>query len=78
MHCTECGTSLRRQERKSFLQQRIYPIFGFYPWYCPVCRKVTMLRKRYMRKRRRKQEFVAGRAIDPVRRSRQQTPAEPE
>jgi hypothetical protein len=52
MHCGECGNPLRRLARQGFLQIRVYPIFGFYPWECPICRDTIMIRKQYIRKRR--------------------------
>lgn len=52
MLCKQCGSSMRRLARTGFLQQRVYPIFGFYPWECPVCRKPIMLKKQYRRKMR--------------------------
>jgi hypothetical protein len=52
MHCRECGSNLRRLARKGFLQLKVYPFFGYYPWECPVCRKTLMVRKQYLRKTR--------------------------
>jgi len=56
MHCKECGNALRRLARRGFLQIRVFPIFGFYPWECPICRDTIMIRKQYVRKRRGLQE----------------------
>jgi hypothetical protein len=54
--CPHCGTTrVRRVERKGFMQNRIYPMFGLYPWYCRECRTYSMLRRRYRRKSNRKQ-----------------------
>jgi uncharacterized C2H2 Zn-finger protein len=50
MQCNECGTKMRRLARRGFMQVKFYPIFGFYPWECPICRKITMERKQYQRK----------------------------
>ena len=52
MHCKECGNPLRRMARKGFLQLKVYPRFGYYPWECPICRVTIMIRKQYIRKRR--------------------------
>jgi len=52
MHCKVCGTSMRRVARDGFVQQHILPLFGFYPWQCPMCRSVSMYRKKNKRKRR--------------------------
>jgi hypothetical protein len=38
------------------MQERVYSRFGYYPWECPICRKPTMVRKQYMRKKRTVQE----------------------
>lgn len=37
---------MRRRARIGFLQNRIFPLFGYYPWECLVCRKTRMLRMR--------------------------------
>ena len=56
IECAHCHrTGLRRIERVGFLQTRIYPRFGLYPWECPFCRKITLLKVRG-RKKRLKQE----------------------
>jgi hypothetical protein len=52
MRCTKCGNNLRRVPRKGFLQTKLYPIFGFYPWECAICRYVVLKKKQYMRKSR--------------------------
>jgi len=46
MHCTKCGTEMRRVVRETFLQRKVYPLFGFYPWECPLCREPILYRKR--------------------------------
>ena len=60
MDCTKCGVSLRRVARKGFLQQKVYTLFGYYPWECPVCRALIMRRKQHQRKKRHVQENGAG------------------
>jgi hypothetical protein len=42
---------MRRLMRESFLQKRFFPLFGFFPWECPICRKPVLLRKRFLRRR---------------------------
>jgi hypothetical protein len=37
---------MRRRARTGFLQTKIYPLFGFYPWECFSCRATKMLRSR--------------------------------
>lgn len=54
--CPACGsTRVHRVERKGFMQLRIYPLFGLYPWYCRECRTYSLIRRRYRRKSNRKQ-----------------------
>lgn len=58
--CPQCGGDRpRRLERKGFLQTRIYPLFGYYPWMCMDCKAVFLARKRYRRKSKRKEEYVS-------------------
>jgi hypothetical protein len=59
MYCKKCGTSMRRLSRRGFLQEKIYSLFGYYPWECPLCRKPVMLKKQYQRRTRRTQENSA-------------------
>jgi hypothetical protein len=59
MHCKNCGAPLRRLARKGFLQLKVYPVFGLYPWECPLCRKELMVKKQYVRKRRSVQQHGA-------------------
>ena len=58
--CPECGSDHpRRLERKGFLQMKIYPIFGYYPWTCGACKTTFMMRKRQRRKSKRTEEYVS-------------------
>jgi hypothetical protein len=53
--CPNCGGSHpRRLERKGFLQERVYPLFGYYPWVCGACKSTFLMRKRYRRKSKEK------------------------
>jgi len=52
MHCVTCGCEMRRLMRESFLQRRVYPHFGYYPWECPLCRELTLYKVRHLKKRR--------------------------
>ena len=54
MYCKKCGTELRRMSRDGFLQKRVYPLLGLFPWECPVCRTPVLLRKRYLRRKKSK------------------------
>src|SRR6185437_12162456 len=45
--CPTCGQhALFRCQRKGFLQTRLYPVFGLYPWSCTCCRRACLLRLR--------------------------------
>ena len=45
--CKNCGSDrVFRVYRKGFMQERIYPHFGYYPWLCRDCGDHVMLRKR--------------------------------
>jgi hypothetical protein len=47
MICRICGDpSSHRCKRHGFLQKRIYPIFGLYPWECLTCGTVILYRAR--------------------------------
>jgi len=49
--CPTCGDAImRRLQRKIFLERVIYPLFGYFPWECPVCRKSRLLRTRHRRR----------------------------
>jgi hypothetical protein len=49
--CPHCGYDrTRRVERKGFMQNYIYPMFGYFPWYCRECRQHFLLRERNRRK----------------------------
>jgi hypothetical protein len=50
--CRICGSNrVFRLYREGLLQERFFPIFGFYPWHCKACSASMMLRKRGKRKR---------------------------
>lgn len=47
VRCPRCGDrALYRTERRGFLQMKLLPIFGIFPWNCVSCRKSTLLRLR--------------------------------
>jgi len=39
-------------KRVGFLQNRVYSIFGFYPWKCPECKTRYLLRARGSRRKK--------------------------
>ena len=49
MKCRSCGASnaLRRETRKSFAQKKLFPLFGFFPWECAICRKVRLYHQEF-------------------------------
>jgi hypothetical protein len=52
VYCRYCGSDhVYRLYREGFLQEKIYPLFGFYPWRCKVCSAMMMLHRRRIRKR---------------------------
>jgi hypothetical protein len=58
--CPECGGDhTRRLERKGFLQTKVFAQFGYYPWLCIGCKKEFLARKRYRRKSKNKEEYIA-------------------
>src|SRR5579863_371262 len=44
--CAHCGERMRRLGRKGFLQSKLFPVFGFYPWECLACRSKRLMRSR--------------------------------
>jgi len=47
VQCKHCGNGrIFRLFREGYLQERIYPIFGYYPWKCKTCGRSMMLRFR--------------------------------
>lgn len=54
LECPRCGgNDLKRVKRAGFVQERVYPIFGYYPWKCTKCLGNVLLKKRGQAKRRR-------------------------
>jgi hypothetical protein len=46
MACPRCAIKVRRTQRRGLLQKHVLPLFGFFPWECPVCREPIFFRKR--------------------------------
>ncbi|HEY0784886.1 MAG TPA: hypothetical protein VGD62_03385, partial [Acidobacteriaceae bacterium] len=45
--CPQCeAIELRRNGRVGFLQRKVYPRFGYFPWECGQCRQIFMLKQR--------------------------------
>ncbi len=59
VHCQKCGSDrVYRVEREGFMQEKIYPLFGYYPWRCMKCRDRVMLRKRNRARKKVKEQKV--------------------
>ena len=55
--CRHCdGQHVFRIFREGFFQNKIYPLFGYYPWKCKDCGEQMMLRKR--RRGSRKKQYA--------------------
>lgn len=47
MACPKCGkNAFRRDNRKGFLEEIVFPWFHYYPWECSQCRKRKLFRVR--------------------------------
>jgi hypothetical protein len=77
MQCAKCGSEMRRLVRESLLQKRVYPLFGFYPWECPLCREPTLFKKRYERRRRSRPTDFSAMEAGTARPSNQASAAVP-
>lgn len=61
VRCPKCGDERpRRVEREGFMQTRVYPLFGYFPWFCRECKSNFMFRKRNRSKATRKQYVERG------------------
>jgi len=50
--CPKCGKGhLHRIARRGFLQIKVYPLLGYYPWECAGCRETSLIKKRLERRR---------------------------
>jgi predicted nucleic-acid-binding Zn-ribbon protein len=51
LRCPKCRSlSMRRISRTGFLQEKIFPMLGYYPWECVNCRLEKLFRNRGPRK----------------------------
>jgi len=62
MQCTECHHGkLSRTKRVGFLEENLFPFFGYFPWICSECKSHLFLRARGERVRiSRNEEFDAN------------------
>lgn len=58
--CPFCkiGT-LRREAREGFLENKLFPLVGYFPWSCYACRKRKMVRDRGSKKQRSAESDVS-------------------
>lgn len=50
--CKTCHSAdIHRITRRGFFQRKVYALFGLYPWECPHCRQISMLRDRGFRRK---------------------------
>ena len=77
MYCKRCGTKLRRVVRESFLQRRLYPLLGLFPWECPICKKPVLLRKRYLQRKRSKLRDFSAMEADLAKPLKKPSPTMP-
>jgi ssDNA-binding Zn-finger/Zn-ribbon topoisomerase 1 len=47
LQCPNCRQEqLARISRRGFMRKHFYPMFGYYPWECAICRREYLVRKR--------------------------------
>lgn len=47
VECQRCkDETMQRIRRRGFLQKRVYPLFGYYPWKCMRCKQLLFKRVR--------------------------------
>lgn len=52
LQCPYCGTmTMRREKRHGWLEQKLLPRLGLYPWECSQCRESRYFRDRGGKKR---------------------------
>jgi DNA-directed RNA polymerase subunit RPC12/RpoP len=57
IRCKRCGTEkVFRLYREGFLQEKIYPLLGLYPWKCKNCGEQMLVRKRRLAKTKKEAE----------------------
>jgi len=70
MKCRSCGAqdTLRREHRSGFLQKKVFPIFGLFPWECSMCRKVRLYRMEFkLHRSKEKREYQEKPDLGKVR-----------
>lgn len=65
MICKKCKSyRIRRIKREGYLQTKVAPLFGFYPWRCSNCGTVQLLKMRGRPARKRNSDTTYGEAQD--------------
>ena len=58
MQCTKCHFGkLTRTNRLGLLEERILPLFGYFPWICSECKRRAFFKSRGERIRTREKEY---------------------
>jgi transposase-like protein len=61
LECPRCGGNyLKRKRRQSFLERRVFSLFGYYPWKCSMCGGSFQLKKRGLSLRHQKPDADAA------------------
>ena len=67
LECPNCHEEqLARIARRGFLRNRIYPIFGLYPWQCAICGRQYLIRKRSAGYRQTSEDTDPARSAPPT------------
>lgn len=56
LSCAACGHRIHRVAREGFLQEKVFPSLGYFPWECPICRTIKLYRNRGPRMRKRRSQ----------------------
>ena len=61
--CERCGSEkMHRVFREGFLQQHIYPFFGYFPWRCKTCGNLALMHKRHRGRAHEGETYTQGKA----------------
>jgi len=76
MKCRKCkwAGDLIRMKRAGFLEQKVYPLFGYYPWKCSICGVKRIIKFRGDRRRTKLGDPSRGRRKEDRRPHRQNRP----
>jgi hypothetical protein len=58
VHCPTCNAGHPyRIKRRGWIRRKFLPFFGYYPWFCPLCKKSFVMRRRYSERYSRNREY---------------------